>query len=152
MPTTATLQKSLMLGVAGVILVNLLKKGTSLGRLNFYPAAVSKITFDGAIPVMKFGLAAQNTSGNKFIVNSIAGNLYANGYLIGNISNFTPVVIPPNSQVIVPLTARLSPVGIVQNIIEAFDGGNFSIEVELDANANIDNFQAPINLKYKIGR
>lgn len=129
----------------------MLRKGGALGTLNFFPDKVRSISFDGLTPVMTIGLGVQNTSNQSFTIRSLAGNLYANNYYIGNVSSFTLRTIAPNSQQVIFITARLQLIGIVNDILNAFENRNFAQTIEIKAMANVDNLQIPININYKIG-
>lgn len=140
-----------LLVAGGIVLYATLSKANALQTLNFYPAAVKDLKFDGATPVLTIGLAVQNTSNQKIVLRSFAGNLFANSYLIGNIGLFTPTEILPNKQSILWLNVRLSLIGIVQDILNAFNGNGISQTLVLSATANIDRWQVPVNIKYKVG-
>jgi len=71
--------------------------------------------------------------------------------MVGNISSFIPQIIPKNTQGILLLDCRLKLIGIVNDLIMAFDNGNFQQNLELKLIANVDNLQVPVNIKYKIG-
>ena len=146
-----TKTQTFALGAAGIILYTMLTKKAALGTINFYHASVKGIHMDGLTPVLTLGLAAQNTSNQKFVIRSIAGNVYADNFLIGNVSNFTQQTIYPNTSGVLNLVCRLSPIGIVSQLIDAWQTGSFEMEVKLDAYANIDNYQVPIKFTYKIG-
>lgn len=141
---------TIVLAAGGILAYALYSKGRALTTLNFYPASVRDISFDGVTPVMKIGIAIQNTSGQNMVLRSFAGNVYANGYLIGNVSNFIPVAIRPNGQTLLTVNTRLSILGIVQDIIAAFRGEGIRQTFELDARANVDNYQLPIKIKYSV--
>lgn len=140
---------------AGVLLYTVLSKRATLSTLNFYPSSVKNIHFDNATPVMTIGLACQNTSNQKLVIRSIAGNLSANvngtNYDVGNISNFQEQTVQPNSQTEILIDVRLALIGVVNDLIRALQFGNFSQELRLQAYANIDRYQVPIDLKFKIG-
>ncbi len=120
----------------------------SAGTLNFYPASLKSLSFDGITPVLSVGVAVQNPSNQNYQVRAIVGNLYANGNLIGNVSNFTVVNVAAAAQTIYPLQIRLSLLGIVQNIIDAFNGNGLHVNAELQANANVNGFVVPIKIQY----
>lgn len=130
---------------------NAFAKGKALSTLNFYPKKVQGIRVDGVTPVVTFALAVQNTSGQNMVLRSFAGNLSANGYYIGNISSYNMVTIRPNSETILLINVRLSIIGVVTDIINAFNGGGPKQEIEMNAKANIENYQIPINLKFSVG-
>jgi hypothetical protein len=143
--------KAILLLPAAVLVYNFINKSHALGTVNFYPEGVKSLDFDNATPVMAVGLRVQNTTGQKFIIRSIAGNVYSNEYLVGNASNFVPFTVAANSQAILSINIRFALLGIVNDIIRAFQTKNFTQEIEFDGYANIDNFQIPIKIKYKVG-
>lgn len=104
---------------------------------------------DGLTPVMTLGLAVQNTSNQSFTIKSMAGELYANKYLVGNLSSFTSQTIPPNSEQVIAINVRMSFIGLVNDIINAIKNKTFRQELQLNSVANIDNLQVPIDLIYK---
>jgi hypothetical protein len=140
-----------LLGGLGILAYTLLGKKIAAGTLNFFPNSVSGLAFDGATPVMTFAMTAQNTSGQIFTIRSLAGNLYANDYYIGNFSSFTPQAIQPNAASVLYMDVRLSLIGIVQDVIDAFENKHFEQDVIFKGWANVDNYQIPISIKYKIG-
>ena len=144
--------KTGLLAAGALIAYNAFAKAGALTRLNFYPKGVSGLRFDGVTPVVTLSLAIQNTSNQAIVLRSIAGNVYANGTLVGNVSNYVPTRIRENSETFLPLTVRLSLLGITENIIAAIQGNaGFSQRMELDARANLDNYNLPVNVKYTIG-
>lgn len=148
------MNKPLVLGIgaAAIVAYLLFRKASGLGTLNFYPASVKSIDFNSGELIMTANINVQNTSNQHFTLNSLAGNLYANGYLVGNAALFTPVAIQPNSQTLLPVKIKLSAIGLVNDIIRAFEQNSFSQELELEANANVDQLQIPVKLKYKVGK
>lgn len=137
---------------AGALLAyNAFAKGNALQSLNFYPKKVYDIKMDGVTPVLKIGLAIQNTSNQFLMLHSLAGNVYCNDFLIGNVSAYTPTRIGANGETILILSIRLSLIGIVQDIIRAFNGGGWKQKINLDARANIDRYQIPVKVSYQIG-
>lgn len=130
---------------------SLIRKETALKTLNFSQAGVHDFEFDGLTPVFVLGLGIQNTSNQSFTLNSIAGNVYANGYYVGNVAHFTPQTIKSNWQGILLLDARMSLLGIVNDLIKAYQNRNFTQKINLKATANIDRLQVSINEDYVIG-
>lgn len=147
--TTTTKAIALTGGV--VLLYSLLGKKAQLSRLVFYPEKVRDINFYGLSPVMTMGLLIQNTSNDSVVINSFAGNLFANDILIGNASNFQPVIVQRNGQGVMLVTVKLSALGIVNDIIRAFQFGNFSQDLRLNGYVNAEALQIPVNLNFKIG-
>lgn len=133
-----------------IIALTALNKAAASGTLNFYPANIKSIGFDGITPVATLGLAIQNPSTQSFTINSLVGNLTANGILIGNVSSFTPVTVNASSQQVYYLSVRLSLLGIVNDLIKAFNGGGVSQTIEFKAYANVNNYTIPLTITYKV--
>lgn len=142
---------TILLIAGGAVAYALINKGKALQSLNFYPKGVRAIKMDGITPVVTIALAVQNTSGQQAVLRSFAGNLFANNYFIGNVSSYTQTTIRPNAETVLVINVRLSVIGIVSDILKAFNGQGLSQVMELQAKANVDNFQVPINIKYKVG-
>lgn len=149
-PLNSILKTGLIIGGA-LLAYNAVAKGSALQSLNFYPGRISSLKMEGTSPVITFGLVIQNTSNQSLILRSLAGNLYSNGYLVGNISAFNPVRINPNGQTIMAVTGKLSLIGVVQDLIDAIKGRGFKQIISFEARANVDKYSIPINLKYNIG-
>lgn len=130
---------------------SLLRKSAAIGTLNFYPADVKDISFDGLTPVMTLGIAVQNTSNQNFTINSFAANVSTNTYLVGNVSDFIPMQVPANAPSIIYVKVRLSILGIVNDIIRAWQTSGIKQDILLSGYVNVDNLQQPISLKYTIG-
>lgn len=137
--------------VGGAVLaLTALNKTRAAFALNFYAGGVSGFAFDGVVPVARLGIVVQNPSAQSFSVNSIVGNVSANGFLIGNISSFMPQTIPGYGQKTIYVDCRLSLVGIAADIIAAFNGSGIKQVVKLEANANVNSLLLPISITYKI--
>jgi len=144
------LQSSLLIGGA-IVEVNAFQKASAAGTLNFYPDSIKNIGFDGITPVATLGIMVQNPTGQRYQVRSLVAKLIANGFEIGNVSSFTPTYIAPNSQSVYLVNVRLSVLGVVTDIINAFNGGGFRHEVQFKGWANVDNFVIPLNMTYVVG-
>jgi LEA14-like dessication related protein len=139
------------LGIAGIIAYNFFAKAAAAKRMNFFPGGVDSIHFDGDTPVITITLIAHNTSNQQMTINSLDGNISANGTYIGNASSFIPQTIFPNSQSTVKVDIRLGVFNIVNDIIRAFQFGNFQQVINFTGSANVDNIQVPINMNYTVG-
>lgn len=141
------------IAIAAVVFLgySLIRKSSALMNLVFHPQSIKNLRFEGATPILTMGLAVQNTSNQSFTLQSLAGEIYVNSYLVGNISTFVPQNINPNSETVLYIDARMSLLGIVNDIITAISNHTFAQTIVLEANANIDNLQAPIKLNYKFG-
>lgn len=144
-------QKIIGFSLIGLIALYFLRLKTTISHLNYYAAGVS-LSWDNQTPVLKVSIGIQNPDENSFLVKSIVGNLYANGTIVGNVSAFTPLTVPPLSSVVYPVYVRLSILGITSNIIQILTGsGGFREMVEFDGTARVDNITNPLNIKYTIG-
>ena len=70
--------------------------------------------------------------------------------MIGYVYNFTTQAIAPTSQATLEVRAKLQMIGIVSDLINAFNSGNFSQDISLDAFANVDGLQVPVDYTYKL--
>lgn len=142
---------AIVTAAAALVAYNLFTKSQASGTLNFYPTKVSNIGFDGVTPVATIGLAAQNPSNQRFTLRAITGNLSANGYVIGNISQFLQQVIQPTSSSVIYFDVRLSLLSVVSDVIEAFQTNNYSQELRFEGWINVDGFLQKLDIKYKVG-
>jgi len=136
---------------AGVIAYSLLRKSAAAGRLVFFPDKIRSLKFDGLTPVLVAGVLVQNTSNQAFALNSFAGNVFSNNILVGNVGSFAQQIFNANTEKVLLVDIRLLPLGITNDIIKAFQYKNFSFDLKIEAVANVDNLQVPINLNYSIG-
>jgi LEA14-like dessication related protein len=136
----------LLAGIAGVYLWNLSR---AAGNLQYYAGNITGYSL--VPPLITVDLMVQNTSNVTFTINSLAANVTSDGTQIGNISDFTPVTIPANSQGAVPLTLRLLPIGLVNDIISIITGGSGSRNILIQGTVNANGVQQPFELPYKIG-
>jgi hypothetical protein len=126
-------------------------KGLAASNLVFYPGSVSGMSFNGSTPTVQFTMQVQNTSGTDLTINSFAGNIFSSDTLIGNVYNFTPVLIPAGSMAVITVNAQLNAVSIVNDIIRAFQMKNFSENLDVNATANVQGIQVPVNLSFNVG-
>lgn len=133
---------------AGLYLWNLQK---AAGKLTFFPGNITSFDMQGLSPVLYAELIVQNTNNVSFTINSMAASVTADGTLIGNVSNFTPVQVPGNSQAAVPLTLVLMPIGIANQIIQIITGGAGRKDIKVTGSVNANGFQEEFALDFKIG-
>lgn len=127
------------------------RKFTALGHIVVSPGSVKSMDFVGSTPVLVLSVILQNTSRESILVTSFAANAYSENTLIGNVSSFTPVVIPDSGSIEVDLTLVLQPINLVNTIISAFQYKNFQKTVRLEGYANISGLQVPVDLSFTIG-
>lgn len=137
-----------MLLIGGLVGLNYLLKGRALGNLIFTAGQIQSIDMQGATPIIRFTMTVQNTNSVGVVLQSIAGNIFTSDAgkltLIGNISNFQPTPIPGNSESILLLNCRCNLVGIINDIISAFQYKNLQKNIQVQAVANIDGLQFTI--------
>lgn len=139
---------AVLAGVAGLYIWNL-KNAAS--NLVYTPGDITGFTIDGISPIIYADLIIQNTSNIEFTINSLAGNVTCDSTQVGNISNFTPVRILPNSQGALPLTLKMLPIGLVNNIISVITGGAGSKVLKLDGSVNANGVQSAFSMTFKAG-
>jgi len=147
------MSKTGWLVLGGAIVLALYSVGSyALAGLNlvFLPGSVSSVVMSGANPLITFTIQVQNTSSTSLTINSLAGNIIANGTLIGNISSFTPTTIPPGVTLL-PVTANLQAVSLVSSILNIFQNNSGSQALALQGSANVGGIPVPLNLTYTIG-
>ena len=133
---------------AGLYIWNLKR---SAENLQYYPGNITGFSIDGVSPIVYTELVIQNTSNNEFTLNALSGNVTCDGTLVGNISNFSPVIIRPRSEGVLPITLKMFPIGLVNDIISAITGGVRGKVLEVVGSVNADGVQVPFSLSYKAG-
>lgn len=141
-------ESNALLIVGGLVALNYFLKGRALSNLIFTAGQVQSIDLQGATPVIRFTITVQNTNSIGVVLQSIAGNIYTQDAgkltLIGNISNFQPTPIPGNSESLLVLNCRCNMLGIINEIISAFQYKNVTKNLQVQAAANIDGVQFAI--------
>ncbi len=144
-------------GAAGLVGYWLFNRYEALKSLVFSPGIVTGFDMlsgngaGGLMPVVYFTVIVQNTSGSDLLVNSFAGNLYSNDTLVGNVSNFTQVPIRANAATQIPVAGELRLLGIVDNLIQAFQTKNLTQKMQLVGSININGIPVPVTLDYTVG-
>ncbi len=136
-------------GVVGVGLLAL-SKARAIGNLIFLPGPIHSVKFIGANPVITFGIMIQNASAFPMVVDSIAGQLYVDGTLIGNISAFNSIIVPANAQIMTFVDAKLLLIGIVNGVIKAFQFRNSTVNIAVEGVVSVGLLQVPISLQFSI--
>jgi LEA14-like dessication related protein len=135
-------------GAAGLYFWNLQRAASNL---TFVPGNITSFSLNGISPVVYVDLIVQNTNNVSFTINSLSGSVLTDSSNIGNISNFTPVLVPGNSQGVIPLTLVLQPIGIVSEIISIITGGVGSKTLRIKGTVNANGIQSPFDVPYKVG-
>ena len=118
------LEAVLLLGGLGLLYIwNL---SNAAGNLQYFPGNITG--FDLFPPTIYVTLIVQNTSNVTFTINSLASSVFSDTTLIGNVSDFIPVTIPGNSQGSIPLSVKLLPIGLANEIISIINGGGAVVQ------------------------
>lgn len=149
--TVRTVERLALYGGLGLVAYAIFSKVRAVGNLIFVPGQVVSMGFQNSNPLMVFSVNVQNTSSTQLSLNSFAGSLYSQGTLIGNVYNFTPLVIPPNGMVTMYVNVQLMALGVVNQIIQAFTTKNFTEELTVQGYVNTVNVQVPVNFTLKVG-
>lgn len=143
--------ETLGVGLLAILGFSLWRKKSALQNVIFSPGSVVGISMSGINPVLQLSLIAQNTSDQNLLMQSLAGNVNANGTLIGNISSFSTQSIPANSQTSILVNIKLYSLGIVNDLISVFQNKNAVSDINVNGYANVGFFQVPINMKFSLG-
>ena len=91
---------------------------------------------------LKFGV--QNPTAASAKINSLVGQVAANGKIIADVSNFTTQVIGPKKESIYEITAEPYGAGIFKTIREFVKSGN-KVNFVFTGSMNVDNIDYPVN-------
>lgn len=91
---------------------------------------------------LKFGV--QNPTGASAQINSLVGQVEANGKIIADVSSFSTQVISPKQESIYEITAEPYGAGIVKTIKEYIKSGK-KINFVFTGTMNVDNIDYPVN-------
>ena len=143
-------EKIMLVGAIAAVGWFLWRKGSAAGNLVFSPGGISNASISNSTPSATFGLIVQNTSDSDLLLNSLAANVFSNGTLIGNVSNFTGVSIPANGQTVIPLTVTMQPIGLVSELLNGLENNTLNQALTMTGNANVNAVQIPVNLSYTL--
>jgi hypothetical protein len=91
---------------------------------------------------LKFGV--QNPTLASAKINSLVGQVAANGKVIADVSNFTTQLIGPKKESIYEITAEPYGAGIFKTIKEFVKSGN-KVNFVFTGSMNVDNIDYPVN-------
>jgi LEA14-like dessication related protein len=128
------------LGIVGLWLYSKAHTGTSL---QFVPLGAS--WSGGALQV---DIGVQNPTNDTLQLNSLAGSVFVNGTIIGNVSDFTPRLITANQQTAIQLTYTPNLLGTAAAILNQVNNGG-GIQIAINGAANVNGISLPINLTFQ---
>lgn len=91
-------------------------------------------------------LTAQNISNSPISVNSMTGNILLNGEQFASISDFTPVSVPANGQVDIPINVAPSLLSLPGDLQQLLQNGGQTLDFTVQGNINASGFVLPFNL------
>jgi LEA14-like dessication related protein len=146
------LAKTLLLGGGALLAFTAFRKKLAVDGLNVYADEKGLgARMDGITPIISFRIAIQNPSDESAQVRYFSGYVTANGYTIGNVNSFEPVVIRPNATTYMRVEARMSLLGVVSDIFNAISNhAGVSQDMQLRASMNVGGITLPVNLAYKV--
>jgi hypothetical protein len=104
------------------------------------------VKLSGTVLKPKFNLrfGVQNPTAAMAKINSLVGQVAANGKVIADVSNFTTQVIGPKKESIYEITAEPYGAGIFKTIKEFVKSGN-KVNFVFTGSMNVDNIDYPVN-------
>jgi len=136
---------ALLLAAGGLALIYGSRVATGVNTVNFVLNGVDL----SDITNIKLQFLVQNVSNATGVLNSLSGNITVNGNDLGNISDFNPVTIPPNSQQPINISLRPDLISLPQTIaalIQQNGSGNNDLNFEVTGNANVNGIVLPFDL------
>lgn len=123
----------------------------AVGNMIFLPGQILSFGYIGSLPTVQFSVFVQNTSGTPVTLNSLAANVFTSGQLIGNLSQFEPILIAPNAQTQITLTATLRPITLVTELTQLFLNKLYQRNILIEGYANANGLQFPVKLNLTLG-
>lgn len=133
---------------AGIFLISAAAKAAIAKNLNVVIAGL-KIAGSITSPQLIITLGIQNPSSLDYTLYSMSGNVFINGQMIGNASNFQTVTAKANSQTAYAVTVRLGLLEIAQQVLNVFQG-NIEATIQMQGTVNVEHVPLPIDLTYQI--
>jgi len=111
-----------------------------------------KITFGGTLiqPKIFVTLGIQNPTEDTPTINSVVGEILANGKLIANVNNFTKIKIGANSETAYSITAEPQSIGIITEILRMIKDKSLKQKFTFNGTINIGGNSFPINFDYSV--
>lgn len=117
-------------------------------------AASMNVVFDSvqikSVTDYMIGLLIQNVSNSPIYVNSLAGDILVNGNELGNISDFSPITVNPNSQQVVQIEIKPSLLSLPGTVIDLVNNSGGNLNFTATGHMNIDNQVLPFNVSKSV--
>lgn len=125
------------------------QKSTVVSNLKFVENGID-FNFSNVLrPQIYLHIIVQNPTSGSVLLQSLAGYFSVNGVQSGNVSSFIPTAIGPNSQTVMTLTLSVNDAAVITDILNFIHGaGKSSVNVAVEATANIDGVPVPVSLSF----
>jgi len=135
------------IGVGALWLIDLAGKAAGASSLNFV-ITNAQVKQSGLSSIIVLTINIQNPSNSGYTIKSIVGNFFINNNLTGNVSSFSAIDVPPNSEVPVQLNVLLQPGAVISDIINLFSGSN-AVNLRLVGTANA-GLSIPFDIQFSL--
>jgi LEA14-like dessication related protein len=138
----------LLIGGAAFLLWFFGSGATVVSNLKFIE---NGMTFDVSNPLritINLAVIVQNPTSGSVTLQSLAGYFFINGSQSGNVSDFVPSIIGPNSQTLINLVLSVNDIALVGVIMNYINSGSSSVVVNVQATANVSGVAIPVNLSF----
>ena len=135
-------------GIIGLYFIN---QAAAASSLVFFPSGINGLAFEGSGPVVTASILVQNPTNTAFTFESFAASATSDGTLVGNVSNFTPVAIAPNTEGVMPIKIRLLLLTAANDVIDAIQNRNIKKKLQVKGTINTNGVPVPVTLEYEIG-
>lgn len=138
-----------LLGIGAFLLFEFGIPGGVVSNLKFLENGMSLDVSNPLRVVVNLSILIQNPTSGSITLQSIAGYFYINGSQAGNVSNFTPVAVAPNSETPMNLQLSVNDISLVGIIMNYINGSSDAVVVEIKATANANNVPIPVDLSFQ---
>ena len=135
----------LLIGAAAIAAWYFFTRSNALNSLIFTPVGLG-VQGSG----ISLAVNVANPTNTALTLSSLAGSLNIQGSAVGNVTDFTPQVIQPNSQTQINLLITPNVFGLAAGVINQIDGneGSGNIQASLSGTANVNGVPIPVNLSF----
>ena len=135
----------LLIGAAAIAAWYFWTRTSALNSLIFTPVGLG---VQGAGISLAVNVA--NPTDTPLTLSSLAGSLNIQGSAVGNVTDFQPSNIAPNSQTQINLLITPNVFGLAAGVINEIEGneGSGAIQATLNGTANVNGIPVPVNLSF----
>lgn len=129
--------------VGGVIAYWLYSKANAGLNLQFIPLGAS-----WAGSMLQIQLGIQNPTTGSLQFTAFAATATVNGNIIGNLSDFVPTLIAPNSQTPVVLNFSPNYIGLASDVLNEIANPGSTVSIGLRGTATVQGVAIPVNINF----